>query len=185
MNRLDNVGKSLERMEKIDKTSYKDIKPKTDMTLREAETKIKSMYRKTPEHIKTINESLEGKTYPETNVMYRKNNIAIEGKLKEGVFPKFNSKFDVILPKEYWKQSSEKQFSFCMNPLKNKVEQNPDWAKKNFTPRQLAQIEYGGPRIDGYVWHHNEQSGKMQLVDRKIHETCRHTGGNSLWGNNC
>ena len=61
------------------------------MTLREAETKIKSMYRKTPEHIKTINESLEGKTYPETNVMYRKNNIAIEGKLKEGVFPKFNT----------------------------------------------------------------------------------------------
>lgn len=38
-------------------------------------------------------------------------------------------------------------------------------------------------RVFGYVWHHNENVGVMELVSKNIHEFNRHTGGNYIWGN--
>lgn len=38
-------------------------------------------------------------------------------------------------------------------------------------------------RVFGYVWHHNENVGVMELVAKDIHEFNRHTGGNYIWGN--
>jgi hypothetical protein len=38
------------------------------------------------------------------------------------------------------------------------------------------------PRPKDLTWHHNEQTGVMELVDRKIHGNTGHTGGNSIWG---
>jgi len=32
----------------------------------------------------------------------------------------------------------------------------------------------------GYTWHHHQQSGRMQLVERNIHAQTGHTGGFSL-----
>ena len=37
-------------------------------------------------------------------------------------------------------------------------------------------------RIFGYVWHHSEKEGIMQLVQKDVHEFNRHNGGNSIWG---
>jgi RHS repeat-associated protein len=34
----------------------------------------------------------------------------------------------------------------------------------------------------GYTWHHNQQVGLMQLIDRVVHRTTGHTGGFSIWG---
>ena len=38
----------------------------------------------------------------------------------------------------------------------------------------------------GYVWHHNEETGKMQLVKVEDHDRTQggaaHTGGKALWG---
>ena len=50
---------------------------------------------------------------------------------------------------------------------------------------QLDDIQEGRtPK--GYVWHHNEEPGKMQLVRREDHDRAiggaAHTGGSSLWG---
>lgn len=45
--------------------------------------------------------------------------------------------------------------------------------------------DIGDPPI-GYVWHHHQDTGRMQLVDERFHATSsrvRHIGGNSLWGN--
>jgi A nuclease of the HNH/ENDO VII superfamily with conserved WHH len=33
----------------------------------------------------------------------------------------------------------------------------------------------------GYTWHHHEDTGRMQLVDTKIHKTTAHTGGYAIW----
>lgn len=33
---------------------------------------------------------------------------------------------------------------------------------------------------DGYVWHHHQDSGLMQLIDEDIHNRTGHTGGFSL-----
>lgn len=33
----------------------------------------------------------------------------------------------------------------------------------------------------GYTWHHHQETGKMQLVNSRIHQETGHTGGFSLW----
>lgn len=34
----------------------------------------------------------------------------------------------------------------------------------------------------GYVWHHHQDTGKLQLVNKTIHQKTGHTGGKSIWG---
>lgn len=136
---------------------------------------------KTPRHIPTINEGLAGQTYPGTNVEYRKRTFMLNGERVEGVFPQFESKFETRLPKDLWTASDTEQFKYCTQKLAKQIEANPDLAKQ-FTPRQLEQIKNGEPRISGLTWHHTEIPGKMQLVNATEHNTCRHTGGRSIWG---
>ena len=136
---------------------------------------------KTPRHITTINENLEGKCYPGTDVKYAKRTFMLNGEKVEGVFPQFDSKFDCRLPKDLRTASDTKQFEYCTKQLAKRIESDPDFAKQ-FTPRQIEQIKAGEPRISGLTWHHNEIPGKMQLVNAVDHTTCRHTGGRSIWG---
>ena len=132
-------------------------------------------------HIQTINESLVGEKYPGTDVLYQKHCFMIDGQKVEGVFPKFESKFDTMLPKDLQKASDTEQFKYCTDKLSQRIECDSEFAKQ-FTHRQLEQIQNGEPRISGLTWHHNEVPGKMQLVNAEIHNTCRHTGGKSVWG---
>lgn len=37
-------------------------------------------------------------------------------------------------------------------------------------------------RIFGYIWHHSEKPGIIQLIRKDVHEFNRHTGGNVIWG---
>lgn len=136
---------------------------------------------KSPRHITTINEGLAGQTYPGTNVEYRKHTFMLNGEKVEGVFPKFDSKFDTMLPKDFRSASDTEQFKYCTQKLAKQIENNPELAKQ-LTPRQLEQIKNGEPRISGLTWHHNEIPGKMQLTNAIEHNTCRHTGGRSIWG---
>lgn len=136
---------------------------------------------KIPRHIPTINEGLEGKTYPGTDVLYKKHVFTLNGERVEGVFPVFDSKYDTYLPKELRNASDTEQFKYCTKKLAQQIEHDPKLAKQ-FTPRQLEQMKAGEPRIAGLTWHHNEVPGKMQLVDANTHEKCRHTGGRSIWG---
>lgn len=132
-------------------------------------------------HIPTINEKLEGKTYPGTNVEYRKRIFKLNGEWVEGVFPKFDSKFDTGLPKNLWMASDNDQLIECTKKLKQRIESDSEFAK-GFTPRQIEQIKAGEKRITGLTWHHNEIPGRMQLVNSETHQICRHTGGRSIWG---
>jgi RHS repeat-associated protein len=34
----------------------------------------------------------------------------------------------------------------------------------------------------GYTWHHNQELGVMQLVERNVHAATGHTGGFAIWG---
>jgi hypothetical protein len=52
---------------------------------------------------------------------------------------------------------------------------------KQFTEEQLEQI-MNGDTPDGYTWHHNEETGKMQLVKSETHARTGHTGGRAIWG---
>ena len=127
------------------------------------------------------NEDLEGKRHPETDVPFvRKTVRDAEGNEITGVFPVFDSAFDAHLPEELLQASDKAQETECNRQLKEAVENNPELAAR-FTPEQLEQI-MNGETPDGYTWHHNEETGKMQLVDSETHAKTGHTGGRSIWG---
>lgn len=132
-------------------------------------------------HYKTDRCDLEGKT-SENGVPYERRTIEINGVKIEGVFPKFESAFDTQLnPDNYKSKSYAKE---CNAKLKEAIQNDPELRSK-FTPEQIKDIEEGRTPT-GYVWHHNEEPGKMQLVKREDHDRAiggaAHTGGNSLWG---
>ena len=53
--------------------------------------------------------------------------------------------------------------------------------RSKFTEAEIAIFKEGGvPKA--YTWHHHQDEGVMQLVDRKIHRQTGHTGGFSIWG---
>jgi hypothetical protein len=131
--------------------------------------------------LKTRNADLKGKNHPETGVPYEEKTVKdADGKPIEGVFPVFDSVFDVQLPEDLYMETDAKQFKECNRQLKEAVEKDPKLAKE-FTPEQLEQIK-NGDTPDGYTWHHNEETGKMQLVDSETHAKTGHTGGKAIWG---
>lgn len=95
-------------------------------------------------------------------------------------FPVFDSQFDARLPEQLYKASDRKQFSECNRQLKMAIDDNPSMVKK-FTSEQLDQIK-NGQTPDGFTWHHNEEDGKVQLVDSYIHAKTGHVGGRKFWG---
>ena len=39
-------------------------------------------------------------------------------------------------------------------------------------------------KIDDFTGHHHQETGRMELIPEWIHETVKHTGGDSLWSRN-
>lgn len=136
---------------------------------------------KTSYEIHTRNESLEGDRHPITGVPFEQKTVEdAEGNEVTGVFPVFESVMDAQLPEEMLQSSDRVQFDECNRQLKEAVDNDPELAEK-FTPEQREQIQ-NGETPDGYTWHHNEEKGKMQLVDSDVHAQTGHTGGKTIWG---
>lgn len=114
-------------------------------------------------HYKTDRCDLEGKT-SENGVPYERRRIVINGVTIEGVFPKFESVFDTELAPDNLKTKAYAKE--CNAALKEAIANDPELRSK-FTPEQIKDIEEGRTPT-GYVWHHNEEPGKMQLVKEKI-----------------
>ncbi len=130
--------------------------------------------------LKTINQGLENSVHPETGIAFVRKNLDLsDGNRVTGVFPEFDSCADVMLPEKYFKASFNEQKKYLSEYLKNMVN-TPEMMKK-FTKEQLEDIAEG-IIPDGFVWHHNETEGLMQLVDVLIHDKTGHTGGMSIWG---
>lgn len=133
------------------------------------------------ERIPTRNEKLEGQEHPDTGVPYERKTVETDtGKKVEGVFPQFESVFDAQLPEDLEKATDREQFSECNRQLKDRYDNDPEF-RNQFDERQRDDIENGRTPY-GYTWHHNEEKGKMQLVDYDTHAGSGHTGGRSIWG---
>lgn len=134
-------------------------------------------------HYKTDREDMEGKT-GENGITYERKNVDIHGIRVQGVFPVFESVCDVQLSEDLEKASNARQFRECNKQLKENVA-NDQVLRYSFNEEQLKEIE-DGDTPSGYVWHHNEETGKMQLVKVKDHDRTQggaaHTGGKALWG---
>ena len=135
--------------------------------------------------IRTSNEALENQKHPETGVPFVRKTVELPGGKKvEGVFAVFKSEFTAKIPENMYLKSDKDQFKECNKQLLNEIENNPEMRDK-FSEEQIDQIKEGikeGTAPEGYVWHHNEEAGTLQLVDAKIHAGTGHTGGRAVWG---
>jgi hypothetical protein len=135
------------------------------------------------EILQTRNFELAGEKHPETGVPFERKMVEnSDGKLMEGVFPDFHEfrMYETNLPENLLKETDAKQYRFCNEKLKEYFDQG-SIEKEQFSERQLEQIT-NGDKPEGYIWHHNEVPGRMELVESDIHVSTAHTGGRSIWG---
>lgn len=129
----------------------------------------------------TRNSSLEGDHHPVTGVLFERKQVEnVNGEKLEGVFPVFESLYDVQLPEDLYQETDNTQFSCCNQKLKEAFE-NGELDCSKFDERQLEQIA-NGDKPQGYTWHHSEELGKMELVKSDLHDKTGHTGGKVIWG---
>lgn len=132
--------------------------------------------------IETINQKLLGKNHEKSGVKFVLSKLDLsDGRKLKGVFPQFESLADVLLPKELFKAGRNEHKKYCMEQLQKMIKNPWSELRKIFTEDELEQIAKGILPA-GYVWHHNEQEGLMQLVDEVIHAQTHHTGGMKIWG---
>lgn len=169
--------------EQLNESSTEEVAPETAQKNQERnEDQVGTQNDDEPENINTRNRHLEGKHHPESGVLFERKTVEDSaGRKVDGVFPKFESQFEFKLPEKYLDATDSVQEKKCNDALKKWCEENPDEAKKKFTDDQLEDIKHGDTP-EGYVWHHNEDKGCMQLVDARTHSMTGHTGGRSIWG---
>lgn len=134
-----------------------------------------------PQIIKTRRDDLVGQKHPETGVSYVIKEVENDkGERVIGVFPQFESIFDVQLPEDKISASDPEQFAEGNRQLKERCDIDPEF-RSQFNEIQLNYINSGKTPI-GFTWHHDAEKGKMQLVTEITHLDTRHTGGKAIWG---
>ena len=107
--------------------------------------------------------------------------------LDGGGFPMFTSYHDYRLPEKLVgpMHTDHVQFREAFNDFIKAVKENPNW-RQNFTAKQVRLIEAAlktnGPRIPGFVWHHHQDRGVLQLVSKTDHKRLHHYGGRFVTG---
>lgn len=97
-------------------------------------------------------------------------------------FPIFRSKYKVKLKVTDYRKSRRYHFYLCNQKLYKDVLTNPKLRQKlNLSKNDIKALE-SGETPKHYVWHHHQNPGVLQLVDRDIHEKTFHKGGFSIWG---
>ncbi|MGN7854362.1 HNH endonuclease [Exiguobacterium sp. 22311] len=122
-------------------------------------------------YIKTINGKLANKVHPVTGV-----------KFGDRGFPQFYAKATVRIALDDIKKSSTTHFRKANQILLIQIKSDSG-IRARFTSQEIKQIE-NSKTPTGYTWHHHEDRGILQLVDRQTHANTAHTGGRAIWGTN-
>lgn len=77
-------------------------------------------------------------------------------------------------------ESDDAQFSCANESLAKAIDENPKLGNE-FSNTEFEQI-YSNQNPDGYTWNHNEEPGKLELVDEELHAETGTSGGRELWG---
>ncbi|ARU90790.1 hypothetical protein B9K09_19215 [Pseudomonas sp. M30-35] len=119
------------------------------------------------------NVHLAGQRHPVTGVVFDNKG-----------FPIFDdvTAFDTRISIDTFKSASyEGQMKLATKDLSGAIQQGQVRAS-SFTAKQLQQISAGAKKIDGYTWHHHQDSGRMQLVPELLHKKTGHIGGEAMGG---
>lgn len=98
---------------------------------------------------------------------------------KDG-FPKFKSFYTVKLKRNLYRKTRETHFRYANKMLHERIKKDKRFYLK-FTKSELKLIAEGNTP-DRFTWHHHQDSGVLELVDRQIHAKVNHRGGYSIWG---
>ncbi|WP_409290589.1 HNH endonuclease [Peribacillus sp. SCS-37] len=133
--------------------------------------------------IETVNDHLAGSAHPETGVPFFEETVEMpDGQEVTGVFPEFDTEFEVEIDENLYLQSDYVQFSYANHELYEEITMNPDLAADlGLTTAEVHGLSQGDTP-DGYTWHHYQEPGTLQLVENDIHAGTGHTGGRELWG---
>lgn len=95
-------------------------------------------------------------------------------------FPVFKSQHTMTLPNTLLKSTNYTQFKAANTSLKEAMLKSST-VRNKFSAKQQSDILAGNtPR--GYVWHHHQNAGVLQLVNSTTHSLTGHTGGKAIWG---
>jgi hypothetical protein len=175
------AGAGISKVAMFGKEGIKQIEKHGDNLL-EA---IKNIGKQDVTEIPTINSKLAGLKHEVTDIPFEKKIVDTPQGKVEGVFAKFNSIYDCHIPKESFDKdgilrwSDGKQFKFAVSDLAKNIENDLQLAS-HFTTEQKELIKAGITPKE-FTWHHNEETGILQLVDATIHDQTAHTGGAKLW----
>jgi hypothetical protein len=76
--------------------------------------------------------------------------------------------------------ASDNHMRAATRDLREKIKQGVV-DKNKFTSEQLDKIIKGKASISELTWHHHQDTGRMQLVPRNLHDQVGHVGGMNLW----
>ncbi|MFD6352963.1 HNH endonuclease [Nocardia tengchongensis] len=113
---------------------------------------------------------LAGKMHPKTEVPYDYRG-----------FPIFDAKsvYDTRLPLIAFRAASYAgQMRMASVDLSAAISRG-EIDRSIFTPTQLRQIHSGAAKIEGYTWHHHQDTARMQLVRERDHRS-GHIGGEGM-----
>ncbi|HUI43522.1 MAG TPA: HNH endonuclease [Terriglobia bacterium] len=111
----------------------------------------------------------------------------VEVQFDGGGFPIFRSYHDYRLPATQVGplHSDSVQFRRAFEDFRKATLSDDHWTRR-FTPEQAKAIQEAfatnGPRIHGFVWHHHQDHGVLQLVSAYDHRHTGHYGGRFLTG---
>ncbi|MBM7620015.1 hypothetical protein JOC95_001867 [Bacillus tianshenii] len=133
--------------------------------------------------VETRNDHMDRTVHSETGVPYESKTVELEnGSYITGVFPVFDAAYEVELPESMYLQSDYIHFSYANVELYEEIQSNPGLIQElGLTEMDILALEKGDTPA-GYTWHHSEDPGELQLVEREVHHHTGHTGGRELWG---
>uniref|UniRef100_UPI002FDFA8BA HNH endonuclease n=1 Tax=Microbulbifer sp. M83 TaxID=3118246 RepID=UPI002FDFA8BA len=121
--------------------------------------------------INAKNVKLAGQRHPVTGIVFDNKG-----------FPIFDdvAAFDTRLPIEPFRNASyTDQMKMATSDLGAAI-QRGEVNPSAFSANQLSQIQSGSKTVDGFTWHHHQDTGRMQLVPRDIHKRTGHVGWEAM-----
>jgi hypothetical protein len=118
------------------------------------------------------NVNLAGKRHPVSGIVYDQRGLPIFDK---------HVVYETRLSNEVYKvKLSENHKRAATRDLREQIKSGK--VNQNmFTKQQLKDIKAGKAQIEGLTWHHYQDTGRMQLISRDIHDLTGHIGGMKLW----
>ncbi|MDV2886273.1 HNH endonuclease [Alkalihalophilus pseudofirmus] len=131
----------------------------------------------------TRNSMLEGTVHQETGVPFERNIVTLpSGEQVAGVFPVFEYDFVATIPEDLYVQENSVHVSISNAQLYDAIQVNPSLASDLNLSAEEVELIGLGVTPENYVWHHHEEPGRMELMNRDIHEKTGHSGGQHIWG---